>query len=336
MVRACALSGIHPAVYDFATSQLLKPAQVPEMAVFHLHGQRTGFVLMNTEEECAAHAKPLGPLFQDAGQGRIWIVVGYSGESDPVFDHLAKVPLFDFGLFWVGYRDGEPAAHVRERLLTANKRAYFVRGFDADSFFVELAQLLECFPPAYVERPFSHLASTIDLLTVYRMPEGDADVDVTGKARDLIYQARQLFEARSGEAEPGEERSIDATELAAIALMMAGKNREVQALGAATNEPSERLREMIAWSFISEASQLALEAQTKGGAEADRLFAEAGEKYQAALAIKPDKHEALYNWGNALQAQAKTKGGAEAGLSVHDHVIVGKNRHTSFKSQRLI
>jgi DNA repair protein RadC len=24
------------------------------------------------------------------------------------------------------------------------------------------------------------------------------------------------------------------------------------------------------------------------------------------------------------------------GLSVHDHVIVGKNRHTSFKSQRLI
>ena len=24
------------------------------------------------------------------------------------------------------------------------------------------------------------------------------------------------------------------------------------------------------------------------------------------------------------------------GLTVHDHVIVGKNRHTSFKSQRLI
>ena len=109
VVRACALSGIYPAVYDFAASQLLKPAQVPEMAVFHLHGQRTGFVLMNTEEECAAHARRLGPLFQDAGRGRIWVVVGYSGENDPVFDHLADVPAFDYGLFWVGYRDREPA-----------------------------------------------------------------------------------------------------------------------------------------------------------------------------------------------------------------------------------
>jgi Tfp pilus assembly protein PilF len=33
----------------------------------------------------------------------------------------------------------------------------------------------------------------------------------------------------------------------------------------------------------------------------------AGEKYQAALAIKPDKHEALCNWGTALLDQAKTK-----------------------------
>ena len=60
---------------------------------------------------------------------------------------------FDYGLFWVGYRDAEPAIHVRERLLAADKGAYFVRGFDADLFFVELAQRLECFPPAYVERP---------------------------------------------------------------------------------------------------------------------------------------------------------------------------------------
>ena len=31
-----------------------------------------------------------------------------------------------------------------------------------------------------------------------------------------------------------------------------------------------------------------------------------------ALAIKPDKHEALYNWGFALSDQAKTKSGVEA------------------------
>jgi len=34
--------------------------------------------------------------------------------------------------------------------------------------------------------------------------------------------------------------------------------------------------------------------------------------HAAALAIKPDKHEALYNWGYALSAQAETKTGEEA------------------------
>jgi hypothetical protein len=72
VVRACALSGIYPAVYDFAASQLLKPAQIPEMAVFlfGVHQHEAGPLAVQVE--CAAHAERLGPLFQDAGRGRIW------------------------------------------------------------------------------------------------------------------------------------------------------------------------------------------------------------------------------------------------------------------------
>ena len=53
-------------------------------------------------------------------------------------------------------------------------------------------------------------------------------------------------------------------------------------------------------------------AKQKSGDEADRLFKLAGEKYEAALRIKPDKHEALNNWGNMLCDQAKQKSGDEA------------------------
>lgn len=56
------------------------------------------------------------------------------------------------------------------------------------------------------------------------------------------------------------------------------------------------------------------QAKTKAGDEADRLFRLAGEKYEAALRLKPDSHEALSNWGAALFAQAKTKAGDEAAL----------------------
>jgi len=40
-------------------------------------------------------------------------------------------------------------------------------------------------------------------------------------------------------------------------------------------------------------------------AESDRLWALAGDKYQAALAIEPDMHQALNNWGCAFDEQAK-------------------------------
>jgi hypothetical protein len=67
VVRACALVGETPAVYDFATSQLLKPEHIPRKAVFHLHGQRTGFVLLNTDDEVGKHSERLGPLFKTGG-----------------------------------------------------------------------------------------------------------------------------------------------------------------------------------------------------------------------------------------------------------------------------
>src|ERR1700681_2272493 len=49
IVRTCALLGVFPAVYDFAMSQLYRPEAISGQAVFHLHGQRSGFVQLNTK-----------------------------------------------------------------------------------------------------------------------------------------------------------------------------------------------------------------------------------------------------------------------------------------------
>ena len=60
------------------------------------------------------------------------------------------------------------------------------------------------------------------------------------------------------------------------------------------------------------AEQISNTVATKTGAEADALFTAAVEKYQAAVAIKPDFHEALNGLGNALLNQVRQKTGAEA------------------------
>jgi hypothetical protein len=177
VVRACAILNQFPAIYDFAASQLLKAADIPEKAIFYLHGQRTGFVLMNTEEECNNHSKLMAPVFEDAGRGRVWIVVGYSGDNDPVFEHLASVSRFDNGLFWIGYGESEPAPHVLKKLLLANKDAFYSNGFDADSFFVAVTQKLKIFPPTLICKPFSHLDETLKMLTTFTPPNQTSGED---------------------------------------------------------------------------------------------------------------------------------------------------------------
>jgi hypothetical protein len=320
VLRACAMLGEFPAVYDFATSQEFRPGELPEKAIFHLHGQSTGFVLMNTEDEVNKHSERLGPLFKDAGQARAWIVVGYSGGNDPVFDHLADVDQFPHGLFWVGFKDEEPRAHIREKLLRRGKHAYLVRGYDADRFFVELAQKLECFPPEFVERPFSFLKDSLSMLTGYRQVLGDKEIDILHDVRGLIGRAISQYEAPAASSDRSvalyaQAPSHEAIELAATSLLMAARYEDLErlqrTLGAEEMTPS--LRETFAWSSIEQGNALSDQAEVKSGAKADALLKAAGEKYAAALAIKPDMHEALTNWGTALSDQAKVKSRAEAG-----------------------
>ena len=47
------------------------------------------------------------------------------------------------------------------------------------------------------------------------------------------------------------------------------------------------------------------------GKQRAQAFADAGEKYAAALEIKPDMHEALNNWGSALIHQAHDLSGKD-------------------------
>lgn len=74
----------------------------------------------------------------------------------------------------------------------------------------------------------------------------------------------------------------------------------------------EREGNRISIYLIYRANRLMEQAQQKTGTEAEELFRSAEEKYQAALAIKPDDHEVHYNWGCALLAQAQQKLGADA------------------------
>jgi tetratricopeptide (TPR) repeat protein len=298
-VRACALLGEFPAIYDFAASQLFKAPDIPDKAVIYLHGQRTGFILINTEEDFKRHSDSLGPVFEDAGGGRVWIIVGYSGESDPVFNHLANVPRFDNGLYWIAYENSDPPKHVYEKLLTQGKDAFYVKGFDADSFFITLSQKLGIFPPRLLAQPFSHIKSTMEMLTPYAFPGHSAEEDVTRTPRKWIDAAIDRFE--KGTLSQGAFG-------AALKLLMAGAYESVLGFREEYDQsPSPELGEPLAWAYVMQANPLAEKAKTKSGEEASKLFSQAVENYEAAVAIRPKMWQAQNNWGNLLADWARMK-----------------------------
>jgi len=302
VIQACALVGLFPAVYDFAASQTFKAGDIPQQAVVYLHGQRSGFVLLNTQKEVTRHSELLKPVFEEAGQGRVWLVVGYSGESDPVFDRLADdFSQFENRLYWVGYPESDPPRHVRKRLLQEGKGAFYVDGYDADSFFVNLLQQLDAFPPDFVGRPFSYLEQLMESLSPYK-PGAVNGPDPTARARGMILDAIEQYE--SGAIAETERRAQD--------LLLAGKFAELEQMQPEEPDLAPEVASSVAWARVLEGNDLGDSALTASGPAADSLFEGAYEKYDEALKLSPDMHEALHAWGITLGDQAKTKEGAEA------------------------
>jgi len=299
VMRACALVGVFPAVYDFAASQDFKSALIPRQSVFYLHGQHTGFVLLNTPLEVRRFTRRLKPVFVDSVETRVCIVVGYSGDNDPVFDQLARIEQYDNRLYWICFKQALPPPHIQNKLLRDGKDSHFVQGYDADDFFVGLAQELKCFPPDFVETPFTHLENLLEVVLPYSLPGRDLGLEAIPKR--LLRDAIDKIEKPAALA------------LRASNLLLAGDFETVIAMGAGQDETlPDELAQLIAWGYVSAGNKAASEARTKNAEEADNLWTLAGEKYEAALRIDPKLDAALYNWGSALSTQATTKSGVEA------------------------
>lgn len=313
-VRACALLGEFPAVYDLAALQTFNPADIPDKAVFHLHGQHTGSSLLNTKEEMEKQFEFLGPVFEDNDRRRTWIVVGYSG-NDPVFTHLAKVSQFKYELYWVGYRNSEPAEHVRSRLLHPDKYAFYLGGYDADSFFVTLTQKLGLFPPSFVGDPFTYVADLLETLTSFGFAQDDMTVDVTRDARERILRAREAESERTRGTSPsqdGVQSDVPLRTQILTEFMAANYTRVIELAQPHIDELPGEIRDLVTWSYIRSADGACDDAAELREQEADAEYEKAVEYYRESLRVSPHKHEALYNWGNALFEWASKKHGSEA------------------------
>lgn len=329
LVQACALFDVFPAVYDLAASQLFKPENVPQQAIFYLHGQRNGFSLLNTDDEFSIVERILEPLMYDVTRGRPVVVAGYSGECDPVFEVLRRLRSFGSGLFWIGYADS-PSPHIRE-MLNEIGGATFLGGQDADDFFVSLASELEIFPPAMFASPFSHLKNIFDRLLPLQV-NGTVEVDAIQPVMTSIQSAIDRFEPIGGNSG---SQADDITRDLAQSLLAAGRYQDIIALPDAAIQKND-LAPILDKALILQASRLARRADSnKSPSKARQLYCEADALFQRVRISDGYRYGLYQSWGAIKFNQAHKVEDANERLSLF-HAAEGYFRNAVSASSRTL
>ncbi len=300
ILKACSMVGEFPAVYDLATASEFKESRISPKSVFYLNGQHTGFAMLNAEDELYKHKERLSDIVKNTGTRRIWVVVGYSGDADPLADVLKDIAQssgFDNGLYWVGH--GESPSDTQAKLLSSDN-TFFIGKQDADGFMEELAQKLDCFPPVLLTDPFSHIETIIS---------ENIDFSTGGPyAEQLRKRLMEMIRKTEGDLRNVAGITTHIPDLSQ--LLLAGKYSEIFTLWTVYGEQfTESQKDDVAWAYTlsgNDVEEEASEVAISDVSAARVKWSEAYDQYAQALAIKPDKHEALNNWGNALSKEAQT------------------------------
>lgn len=316
--RALALYNIFPPTYDISILKDLTTTSLDTQSITYLHGQYNGLWQLNTKEEMnkVNESNVAKSIFDKISNNRPWIIVGYSGE-DFIFDQLIKLGRFDNGLYWIGYKDDEPSTKVQEKLLSQpNTESFWVKGFDADSFFLKLNAELKNDSPKIFDTPFSFLSELQESIQDINDSEEYKSVkERLMESKKMVNDAINRYE-RTETIEPAmDKEDIERSQLkkALIDCLIKEKYEDLANLENQINDKAYNdLLPIVSNIYFNWGTDLGQSAKTKYGVEAEAIYLQAFEKFSKAIELESENIEAYYNWGTILGELAKMKSGKDA------------------------
>ncbi|MFN8287629.1 MAG: SIR2 family protein [Chitinophagales bacterium] len=294
LVKTMALFNHHTYVYDLANTRNYVSDSILFPNIFYLHGQGHSFLMLNTTEELRQPGEYFKMLLNDLLRKHFFLVVGYSGLCDFIFEELCEVPRFSSDLHWVGYKSEDAPKHVREKLCVKDSVRY-VNSYGADGFFRELANELELTPASFFDRPFDYLREILNNIGTLQFDDGGGvqNFDLLKQPLHKIDTAIELVEKGDVKTLRSNLKNLSESKLETelMSLILQGKYREV--VGRKEEIMTSGGREAV--KHLARAySYLADEAfKQDDPAEGDRLYTET-------LALVPDNSFGYYNWGTDL------------------------------------
>lgn len=265
---------LHPSIYDFATANPHLYHLISDPSIVHLHGQGTGFVQLNTEDETGiAHTQKLGNFIAATLNSNPSLFIGYSGNADAFFPLLEEKYSEQHRLIWTGTRetiDELESESVKTFLKKNNNITHYVGKIFADEFLIQLAKELDCFPPELFLNPYTFLDKQLDVVQKYPLSDG---LDVLSNLREYLKEQAQKPLIKN----------------LYTAFIHKYPTKE------STDELSEKAIDEIMWAYDKQAQLL------KNNNEFQKSF----DIYVQALNIKNDHVGCIVNYGNALLAFAQ-------------------------------
>lgn len=173
LARSCGLLGLYPATYDFTAANLNLHSLIDDPSIVHLHGQGHGFVQLNTQSETDGHAKRLREFVRHTLNESPTLFIGYSGQNDAFLPQIEEQFSDQHRMFWVDMGMQAPE-HLQKSILRSHLAHYMNCRDGADTFLIQLAQALDCFPPTIFVDPYQHLLDELDEIANYPMPKEKA------------------------------------------------------------------------------------------------------------------------------------------------------------------
>lgn len=270
--RACNMLGLHPSIYDFATANPHLYHLINDPSIVHLHGQGTGFIQLNTEDETKNHTEKLSDFIAATLNSNPSLFIGYSGNADEFFPLLKEKYSEQHRLIWAGTKSSieEIEAESVKAFLKDNQNiTHYIGNIDADDFLVQLAKELDCFPPELFSNPYNFLNNQLKIIQPYPLGDG---LDILENLSTYLNEQAQ--------------KPLSKNLYTAVIHKYPNK--------VSTNELSEKAINDIMWAYDQQADNLRIQ----------KKFTECFKIYDQALSIYDRHYGCLHNYAVTLTEYA--------------------------------
>jgi len=297
ILRACALFNFLPPVYDVSNVKVPTTSNFREQSVIYLHGQHYGQWLLNEPEELKKVSNDIANIFNEIKNKRTWIIIGYSGQ-DEIFNQIVKLGSFTSDLFWINYKDHEPSENIMKRLISKlNTNAHLIKGYDSDTFMLELHSELGLDTPELLNKPFSFLKKVVNGIKDIDDIEKNEHEEKYKKVKERLDIGNLWIDRAITEIEDVD--SVEKFKQQIIEAYLKGEFSENEknflekfsdsAFKAAANEMSDFYE---LWGLsCSRLAEISLDRV---------LFEDSFNKYNKSIEVNPKNASAYYNWAHTL------------------------------------